>query len=104
MPLSKAVLAVMVLYYGVEKWNGWFWASTFITGRTLHPIQVVLRGILIQNDTSLMTVGMAGSDVEEASESIKYATTMVATVPILLIYPLLQKSFMHGIMIGAVKE
>lgn len=103
MPLSKAVLAVMVLYYGVEKWNGWFWASTFITDRTLHPIQVVLRGILIQNDTSLMTVGMAGADVEEASESIKYATTMVATVPILLIYPFIQKYFVKGVMIGAVK-
>lgn len=102
-PLSKAVIAVMILYYGVEKWNGWFWASTFITNRSLHPIQVVLRGILINNDTSLMVVGMAGADMEEAGESIKYATTMVATVPILLIYPFIQKYFVKGVMIGAVK-
>lgn len=103
-PLSKAVIAVMVLFYGVNKWNGWFWGATLITRSELHPLQVILRSILIQNDTSMMTVGMTGADVEEASESIKYATTMVATVPILLIYPAIQKYFVKGVMIGSVKE
>lgn len=103
-PLSKAVMAVMVLYYGVNKWNSWFWGATLITDSSLHPLQVILRAILINNDTTMMTTGMTGADVEEASESIKYATTMVATVPILLIYPFIQKYFVQGVMIGAIKE
>ena len=92
------------LYYGVNKWNSWFWGATLITDSSLHPLQVILRAILINNDTTMMTTGMTGADVEEASESIKYATTMVATVPILLIYPFIQKYFVQGVMIGAIKE
>lgn len=103
LPLSKAILAVMVLYYGVAIWNAWFWASTILRDREMYPLQVILREILISNDTSSMSAG-SGGDTEALAMSIKYATIMVATVPILFVYPFLQKYFTKGVMVGAVKE
>lgn len=102
-PLSKPVIAVMVLYYGVGIWNGWFWASVFIRTRELLPLQVILREILLSNDTAGMTAGTSVGDVEGVSETIKYATIMVATLPILCVYPFLQKYFTKGVLIGAIK-
>ncbi len=103
LPLSKAIMAVMVLYYGVSIWNAWFWASAILRDRELYPLQVILREILISNDLQAMNGG-AGADAEAIAQSIKYATIMVATVPILFVYPFLQKYFTKGVMIGAVKE
>ncbi len=103
LPLSKAILAVMVLYYGVSIWNGWFWATAILRDREKYPLQVVLREILISNDSQGMNAGAVG-DAEAVAQSIRYATIMVATVPILLVYPFLQKYFASGVMIGAVKE
>lgn len=103
MPLSKAVIAVMVLYYGVGLWNGWFWASVFIRNRSLFPLQLILREILIINDLSTMTQGMGGDDMVSLTESIRYATIIVSTLPILTVYPFLQKYFASGVMIGAIK-
>lgn len=100
LPLSKAILAVMVLYYGVGIWNAWFWASTILRNRELYPLQVILREILISNDLQ----AMGGGDAEAIAMNIKYATIMVATVPILFVYPFLQKYFASGVMVGAVKE
>lgn len=104
LPLSKAIMAVMVMYYGVSTWNGWFWGSTILSDRDMHPLQVVLREILITNDTSSMTAGAGAGDVEAIGATIRYATIMVATVPILCIYPFIQKYFTKGVMVGAVKE
>ncbi|MGB8454259.1 MAG: carbohydrate ABC transporter permease [Anaerocolumna sp.] len=104
LPLSKAILAVMVLYYGVGIWNGWFWASTIIRKRELYPLQVILREILMQNDVGSMTAGVNAADQESVGMTIKYATIIVATVPILCVYPFLQKYFTKGVLIGAVKE
>lgn len=104
LPLSKAILAVMVLYYGVSIWNSWFWASAILRERELYPLQVILREILLSNDVSSMNAGAAATDAESIAMSIKYATIMVATVPILCVYPFLQKYFTKGAMIGAVKE
>lgn len=104
LPLSKAIIAVMILYYGVSTWNGWFWASTILRDRELYPLQVVLREILLQNSTANMTGGTGAGDVESVAATVKYATIVVATVPILCIYPFLQKYFTSGVMIGAVKE
>lgn len=104
LPLSKAILAVMVLYYGVSIWNGWFWASTILRDRGLYPLQVILREILLQNNVSSMSAGTSAADQESVGMSIKYATIMVATVPILCIYPFLQKYFAKGVMIGSLKE
>lgn len=103
LPLSKAIAAVMVLYYGVGIWNGWFWASTLIRKRELYPLQVILREILLQNDTNVMSAGTGAGEQEAVGRTIKYATIMVATLPILFIYPFLQKYFVKGVMIGAIK-
>lgn len=103
LPLSKAILAVMVLYYGVGIWNGWFWASILIRDRASYPLQVILREILMQNDVTSMTTGVGAADQESVGLTIKYATIIVATVPILCVYPFLQKHFTKGAMIGAVK-
>lgn len=103
LPLSKPVIAVMILYYGVGAWNGWFWASVFLRKRELYPLQLILREILIANDVDSMTQGANIADQEAIGESIKYATIVVATFPILCVYPFLQKYFVKGVMIGAVK-
>lgn len=104
LPLSKAILAVMVLYYGVSIWNSWFWASAIIRTRELYPLQVILREILMQNDVSSMSAGASATDAEAIAATIKYATIVVATLPILCVYPFLQKHFTKGTMVGAVKE
>lgn len=103
LPLSKAVLAVMVLFYGVSHWNAWFDAIIFLRERNLYPLQLILREILISNSTDTMTTSIVGYDQYAIGENIKYATIIVATVPILCIYPFIQKYFVKGVMVGAVK-
>jgi len=104
LPLAKATIAVMVLFYGVSHWNSWFSAAIYLRDRSKYPLQLILREILIQNSTEFMTSGSGvGEDTLAVAESIKYATIVVSTVPILCIYPLLQKYFVHGVMIGAIK-
>lgn len=102
-PLSKAMLAVMVLFYGVGYWNSWFNAAIFLNERDLFPLQLVLREILLQNDTSTMTQNAAVADAQSVAETVKYAVIIVATVPILTVYPFLQKYFVQGVMVGALK-
>ncbi len=100
-PLAAPIFAVMVLFYGVAQWNSWFPALLYISDRTLYPLQMILREILIESDIS----NMAGStgDVEIIGDGLKYATMVVATLPIMCLYPFLQKYFVKGVMIGAVK-
>ncbi|MGF7142140.1 ABC-type glycerol-3-phosphate transport system permease component [Anaerotaenia torta] len=102
LPLSLPVIAVMVLYYGVDRWNGWFYAMTFISDRSKYPLQLILRDILIENSTEMMQ-GMGDIERANVAETIKYAIIMVATLPIMLVYPFLQKYFVKGIMLGGVK-
>ncbi len=104
-PLSLPTLAVLSLYSVVGHWNSWFTASIYITKKSLYPLQLLIREILIQNDVSTM-VGADSSIADKVmiSEPIKYATIIVSTVPILCLYPFLQKYFVKGVMIGAVKE
>lgn len=102
-PLSMPVIAVMILYYAVEKWNGWFYASIFLKDRNLYPLQLTLREILIANNTEMMSAGASQADQFQLGETIKYATIMVASVPILILYPFVQKYFVKGVMVGAVK-
>jgi len=103
LPLSMPVIAVMILYYAVDKWNGWFYASIFIKTRELFPLQLVLREILISNSTDSMSAGADAADRFQIGETIKYATIVVATVPILCIYPFVQRFFVKGVMIGSLK-
>ncbi|SFA74275.1 putative aldouronate transport system permease protein [Cohnella sp. OV330] len=104
MPLSLPVISVMILFYGVSHWNAWFSAVIYLRDRELFPLQVILREILIQNSTDSMMTGAGSGDRESIGESIKYATIIVATLPILVVYPFLQKYFVKGVMVGAVKE
>ncbi|MBM7566315.1 carbohydrate ABC transporter permease [Paenibacillus sacheonensis] len=102
-PLSMPVIAVMILYYAVDKWNGWFYASVFIKSRDLFPLQLILREILISNSTDSMSTGTSAGDRFQIGETIKYATIMVATVPILCVYPFVQRFFVKGVMVGSLK-
>lgn len=101
LPLCLPVLAVMVLYYGVGHWNSWFNAMIFIQKKELYPLQLVLREILIQNQMSDLITSDA--DRMRVSGTIQYATIVVSTLPIICIYPFLQKYFVSGMTIGAVK-
>jgi putative aldouronate transport system permease protein len=104
LPLSMPVVAVMILYYGVAHWNSWFGAMIYLKDKTKWPLQLVLREILIQNAGNDMTIGAGDDTRAQIAETIKYATIIVATVPILCIYPFLQKYFAKGVLIGAIKE
>ncbi|HBG77065.1 carbohydrate ABC transporter permease [Eubacteriales bacterium mix99] len=101
-PLSMPVIAVMTLYYGVGHWNSWFNAMIYLQDRNLFPLQLILREILIDNSTDV--IELESNDSEPIAETIKYATIMVATIPILFIYPFIQKYFVKGVMIGAIKQ
>lgn len=105
LPLSKPILAVMVLFYGVMHWNAFFGALIYLTDSRRYPLQLVLRSILIQNTASqdmLGEVDTIGNRVMLA-ETIKYALIIVSTLPMMVLYPFLQKFFEKGVMIGAVK-
>lgn len=99
-PLMKPTLAVLLLYYGVAHWNSWFAASIYLKDERLMPVQNVIREILLKN-VALATG--TGDYYDSFAETIKYAAIVVTTVPILCIYPFLQKYFTKGVMIGAVK-
>jgi len=101
LPLSPAVLAVIVLYYAVARWNAWMPAMMYLRTRSKYPLQLVLREILINNELSGMQD--AAGDVENVAVTLKYATIVVATLPIMCFYPFLQKYFMKGVMVGAIK-
>ncbi len=102
-PLSAPTIAVLVLYYAVGHWNAWFSASIYLQDSTLHPLQLVMRNILNSADVSEMLGDVGGEDQARYVELIKYALIMVSTVPILVLYPFLQKYFVKGVMIGAIK-
>lgn len=104
LPLAKSSLAVVILYYAVAHWNAWFNAMIFLEDRELFPLQLILREILLMNDTSGMMTGVLESDVQAVGESLKYAVIIMATVPILCVYPFLQRYFAKGTMVGAIKE
>ncbi len=99
-PLIKPTLAVLTLYYTVGKWNNWFSASIYIRKEELMPIQNVLRGILLSNSQD---DGLRGDQYDKFAETIKYAAIVISSIPIMCIYPFLQKYFTKGVMIGAVK-
>jgi putative aldouronate transport system permease protein len=102
--LITPTLAVLTLYYAVRHWNSFFTAMLYLSKESLQPLQVLLRRVLIQASQEL-TVGADIESEEQAivSVQIRYVTIIVSTLPILLIYPTLQKYFVKGIMLGAVK-
>jgi len=105
-PLIMPTVAVLLLYYGVGHWNGWFQASLYIQKNTMLPIQNILRSLLIPASgvgSEILGNNGGGDTYDSYAETIKYAAIIVTTVPVLCIYPFLQKYFVKGVMIGAVK-
>jgi len=103
LPLSLPILATMVLYYGVGHWNSWFTAMIYFQDRRLYPIQLILREILIVNNLNALAGDFSAEDSILLAHVMQYAVIIVVTVPIVAIYPFLQKYFMKGILVGAVK-
>lgn len=97
-------MAVMTLFYGVGHWNAYMDALIYLRDKDLYPLQLVLQGILISNSTDSMMNSVADVDKGLIQETIKYATIIAATVPILLLYPFLQRYFVKGVMLGSIKE
>ncbi|MDE6882889.1 MAG: carbohydrate ABC transporter permease [Lachnospiraceae bacterium] len=104
LPLSKAVIAVIALWSAVGHWNSYFNALIYLRDEMLQPLQIVLRNILINNQTaSMMMTGTAATEARQAAELIKYGAIVVSSAPIMCMYPFVQKYFNQGVMIGAVK-
>lgn len=102
-PLSMPVVAVLILYYGVGHWNSWFNAMIFLRDQELYPIQLVVRNIILENDNASMLGTTTLIQSRDVAETLKYAAIIVTTAPILLLYPFLQKYFVKGVMVGALK-
>lgn len=105
LPLSAPILAVMVLFYAVGHWNAYFNALIYLTDRKLYPLQLFLREILIQGQMEQMVNSGDSSHAQAImdEEAIKYAAVVVTNLPIFMLYPFLQKYFVKGVMIGALK-
>ena len=104
-PLSVPTIAVLILYYGVGHWNAWFAASIYLQTNSKFPLQLVMRNILNSANVNVNEL-MGDVGVEDQAryvELIKYALIVVSTVPILILYPFLQRYFVKGVMIGAIK-
>ncbi len=101
--LITPTLAVLTLYYAVGHWNNFFTALLYFSKEELMPMQVLLRRVLIQSSSELMTEMSGADDSAALSIQIRYVTIVIATLPILAIYPLLQRYFVKGVMLGAVK-
>ncbi len=106
LPVIKSTIAVMVLFYAVQHWNAWFNAMIFLQDRSKYPLQLFLREILLSGSMTDIAAGSTGEDVNNVltMNMLKYCTIVVSTLPILCIYPFLQKYFVKGVMIGSVKE
>ncbi|CAM4246514.1 carbohydrate ABC transporter permease [Paenibacillus alkaliterrae] len=105
LPLSKPILAVLVLLYAVGHWNAYFDALIFLKSQELFPLQIILRNILILNsiDASMMVDANQMAAMQGLRDLLKFSLIVVATVPVLAIYPFVQKYFVQGIMIGSLK-
>ncbi len=105
LPLSGAILAVLALYYAVAQWNGYFNALIYLNKQVYFPLQLILREILISSSTVMSDVADvdAVQEMQRIAATVKYGVIVVATIPMLLLYPFIQKYFVKGVMIGSVK-
>lgn len=102
LPLSKAIVATMLLFYAVAYWNSWFTAFLYLDRADLFPVTVYLRN-LIAGATDATSTGSIDSDVAQVAANIKAVTMVLTVVPILAVYPFVQRYFVSGVMLGAVK-
>ena len=109
LPLSGAIVAIMVLYYGVGHWNGYFSALLYINDREKWPLQMELRNILLQNATNASRAVFSAEELQEKArleaiaDLMKYSLIVVSCVPMMVLYPFIQKYFVKGVLIGSVK-
>ena len=104
LPLSKAIIAVLALWTAVGHWNSYFTAMIYLRNDNLQPLQLVIRSILINSQTaSTMLTGTAANEAREMAELIKYSVIVVSSLPVMCIYPFVQKHFNKGVMIGSLK-
>ncbi|NLY60226.1 MAG: carbohydrate ABC transporter permease [Clostridiales bacterium] len=110
-PTTKATIAVIIMYYAVGEWNSWFPAAIYLPGRRdLHPLQLILREILISHSASGNVINQSLEFVDQDAveglieDVVRYCTICIATVPILCVYPFVQKHFVRGVMMGSLKE
>jgi putative aldouronate transport system permease protein len=102
MPISKSILSVIALFYVVQQWNEFFSALLYLKDRNLFSLQLIIRDILVMNQNSSASASASSSAVQIA-EQVKFAVIIVSTLPMLLLYPFIQRYFIKGVMIGAIK-
>ncbi|MGC4106327.1 MAG: carbohydrate ABC transporter permease [Thermomicrobiales bacterium] len=104
-PLSMPIIAVNALLYAVGQWNSFFNALIYLTNQSLFPLQLILREILIQNQMDMTTFGDVAQQMQRQNlqDLLKYSLIVVASLPVLIIYPFVQKHFVRGVMIGSLK-
>ena len=103
LPLSKSIIAVMILFYAVNHWNGYFNALIYMKSADRYPLQLVLKELLIASES---TVGGSGETILEQyrlANQLKYVSVIVSSLPVLCLYPFVQKYFAQGVMIGSLK-
>lgn len=112
LPLAKPVIAVVTLYYAVGQWNNYFNSLIYITKRKYYSLQMILRSILIETKNALQGINLEEIDTESLmahlrkvymAETMKYSVILLASLPMLILYPFIQKHFVKGVMVGAVK-
>lgn len=106
LPLSKTIISVLALYYAVGHWNSYMSALIYLQDSKKHPLQLLLRAILVLNQRAQNTDGLTDEQIqaiEDRANLLKYSLIIVSSVPVLVIYPFMKKAFMKGVMIGAVK-
>ncbi len=109
LPLSSAVIAILALYYGIGHWNSYFSALMYITTRAKWPLQLELRSILLQNQWSQTNIVLTAEQLAEKARMealvamMKYSLIVISTIPMIILYPFIQKHFVKGVLIGAVK-
>lgn len=108
LPLSKPVIAIMVLFYAIGSWNSWFNGMIYLHDQSKYTLNLILRSILIEVDTSTSQMNIATLDnmlaQQKVAQLVKYVVIIVSSVPVLLLYPMIQKHFIKGVMIGSIKE
>ncbi len=105
-PLSKPIMATFTLFYAVDRWNEWYNALLYINKKALSPLQIYLRDILTSLNSQLSTQAqqMMGSTQKVSTSAVQMATIVITALPIMLVYPYLQKYFVNGVMVGGIKE
>ena len=108
LPLAKAAIATVGLFYAVYMWNSWFTAMLYIKDSSKYPLQLIIRQIIMQNQMAQELAAMGDTSMQDAlgatsTETVKYATLFVSIVPMLIVYPFIQKYFVKGVMVGSVK-